>query len=318
MIPAISVVMPVYNAAKYLVAAIESVRRQSFSSWELLCVDDGSSDRSLEIVQNYVACEPRVRLVACPHRGIVATLNQGVELCRGEFIARLDADDLALPDRFQIQFDYLRNHPSLAMISGGYQTIDADDRVWKTQLPPLTSSEVREALHHSNCIAHSSVMIRREILERFPGPYRSHFPLAEDYDLWLRIVAEYDIGSSPDIVLQYRRDFATTKPERVVQQTLSTLGVQLSHGFRLNGTPDRAAEWQELDESTLLNEGLSQSSLHASIRRVLLAEARLARKHGFKLQAVRLIEFALRYQPKQEGFLPQLDFQWRRVRARFA
>ena len=318
MSPVISVVMPVYNAAKYLVAAIESVRRQSFSSWELLCVDDGSTDGSLEIVRNFATCEPRVRLIACPHRGIVATLNQGVEHCRGEFIARLDADDLALPDRFQIQFDCLRSNPTLAMISGGYQTIDADDRVWKIQLPPSTPSEIREALHRSNCIAHSSVMIRRNVLERFSGPYRSHFPLAEDYDLWLRIVREYDIGSCPDIILQYRRDFATTKPERIVQQTLSTLGAQLSHGFRMNGAPDRATQWKELDESTLLNEGLSQSSLHASIRRVLLSEARLARRHGFKLQATRLIEFASRYHPKQEGFLPQLDFQWRRVRARFA
>jgi len=318
MTPTISVVMPVFNASRYLASAIESVRQQSFSDWELLCIDDGSSDGSRELVQDFVSRDSRIRLVACPHRGIVATLNEGVRLCRAEFIARLDADDLALPNRFQLQLDYLRRAPTLAMMGGAYQTIDAGDCVWKTQYPPQSSAEIRLALQHSNCIAHSSVMIRREILERFQGPYRAHFPLAEDYDLWLRMAAEYAIGSCPAIILQYRRDLETTKPERIVQQTLSTLGVQLSNIFRTNGDPDRAADWKQLDQATLLSEGLSQSSVHKSIRRALLSEARLARKYGFKNKAAQLIEFATRYQPKLEGLLPQLDFQWRRARAWFA
>ncbi len=318
MTPAISVVMPVFNASRYLASAIESVRQQSFLDWELLCIDDGSTDGSLEIVKEFASRDPRIRLIACAHRGIVATLNEGVGLCRAEFIARLDADDLALPNRFQLQLDCLQRSPTLAMMCGAYQTIDANDRVWKTQIPPQSSAGIRVALQHSNCIAHSSVMMRRGVLESFQGPYRDYFPLAEDYDLWLRMAAGYEIGSSPELVLQYRRDLETTKPERIVQQTLSTLGVLLSNNFRSNGDPDRAIDWKQLDHVTLLSEGLSRPCIDRSIRRALFSEARLARKHGFKTQAVQLIEFATRYQPRHEGILPQLDFQWRRARARFA
>ncbi|MDZ4847746.1 MAG: glycosyltransferase [Pirellulaceae bacterium] len=315
--PTISVLMPVYNTAKYLAAAIESVRQQSFTDWELFCVDDGSSDESLDIIRDYVALDSRIRLVACPHRGIVDTLNHGVELCRSEFVARLDADDISLPNRFQIQLSYLRNHPNVAVVAGAYETIDGQGRVWKSQGDAQTSEAVRVALQNCNCIAHSSVMIRREILDQFQGPYRSFFPFAEDYDLWLRIAAQHEIVNGGDSVLQYRRELKATRPERIVQQTLSTLAAQVSNRCLNAAISDPAPQWSGVDVPMLLNLGLSKSAVHASLRRALLSEARLARKAGFHAQSDRLLEFCSNYQPEHDGLLTHIDYLWRIARVRF-
>ncbi len=317
MSPKISVLMPVFNGAQYLRSAIDSVRSQTFENWELLCIDDGSSDCSREIVKSISHLDARVQLVALEHQGIVPALNEGVRRSHAEFIARLDSDDLASPDRFAQQLDWLAIHPNLAMIGGGYETIDVDNNVWKVQQPSSSPSETKQALLQNNCMAHSAVMVRRSVLAKFSGPYRSHFPLAEDYDLWLRISEEHELGNCPSVVLKYRRDLQNVSPARIIQQTLSTLAVQHSHQCRLRGESDPAERWHEVDFATLVSLGISPNVVKAAIRRILLSEARLTAKHGFSAKSQELLKVAHQYWPADEGVLSMLDYLWRRTKTRF-
>src|ERR1051325_1151561 len=109
--PTVSVLLPVYNAERYLESALQSVLGQTFSDFEVIAVDDGSKDNSKKILERFAANDPRIRVISRPNTGIVGALNDGLAVARGEFIARMDADDVALPGRFQAQLDYLRGHP---------------------------------------------------------------------------------------------------------------------------------------------------------------------------------------------------------------
>src|ERR1051326_2264165 len=123
--PFVSVLVPVYNAARYLDVAISSVLRQTFSDFELIAVDDGSKDDSKKILEHFSANDARIRVISRPNTGIVGALNDGLAVARGEFIARMDADDVALPGRFQAQLDYLRGHPDCIAVGTAVQIIDA-------------------------------------------------------------------------------------------------------------------------------------------------------------------------------------------------
>src|ERR1700726_1508117 len=114
--PTISVLMPVYNAERYVAEAVESILSQTFADFEFIIIDDGSKDRSLAILEEYAARDPRIRLVSRPNTGIVKALNQGLALASGELVARMDADDIAMPERLAKQRDYLADHPECVMV----------------------------------------------------------------------------------------------------------------------------------------------------------------------------------------------------------
>ena len=117
--PLISVCMPVYNAERYAVAAIESILGQTLGDFEFLILDDGSTDSSLEILRRYAGLDPRIRVTSRPNRGVAASLNELVNQSRGEFLARMDADDIAVPERFARQVEYLRAAPSASWWAAG-------------------------------------------------------------------------------------------------------------------------------------------------------------------------------------------------------
>ena len=124
--PMISVCMPVYNAAKYLDKAIRSILNQSFEDFEFLMADDGSTDGSARILERYAARDPRIRLIRRPHKGLAPTLQELVEEARGEFIARMDGDDIALPERFQKQVEYLLANPDCVLVGSRVWEADSD------------------------------------------------------------------------------------------------------------------------------------------------------------------------------------------------
>jgi glycosyltransferase involved in cell wall biosynthesis len=122
--PAISVLMPVYNTERYVAEAVESILAQTFRNFEFLIIDDGSTDRSLSILKRYAERDPRIYLVSRPNTGYVIALNEMLAMARGEFIARIDADDIALPERFEVQVAYLREHPEVVCLGSKVQFID--------------------------------------------------------------------------------------------------------------------------------------------------------------------------------------------------
>lgn len=190
--PAVSVVLPVRNGAATIGRAVASVQNQAFAEWELLVVDDGSSDETYEIVAGIARDDSRVRVLATDGRGIVAALNAGLAAARGEFIARMDADDHSLPDRLAAQVDFLREAVNLdiGLVScrvalGGDRMASAGYALYVDWINALLTPE-QIALNRfvESPLAHPSVMFRREVVERHGGYRDGDFP--EDYELWLR------------------------------------------------------------------------------------------------------------------------------------
>jgi glycosyltransferase involved in cell wall biosynthesis len=197
--------MPVYNAERYLREAIESILAQTYADFELLIIDDGSTDSSIAIIESYA--DPRIRLVRNgQNRGVVYTLNRGLALARGRFLARMDSDDIALPHRLERQTAVLEAHPETAVVASTIQQIDengAPAGSWEEDVAALTSQAIQKMLVKGNCIAHPSILGRTSLLQRYG--YSANMLHTEDYELWLRICGDgHTIEKISEPLLKYR------------------------------------------------------------------------------------------------------------------
>lgn len=208
MTPRVSVVLPVFNARATLPRAVASVRAQTFADWELVAVDDGSTDGSGEWLVQAAREEPRLRVLHRPHAGLVPALNAGLAAARGEFIARFDADDECLPERLAVQVALLEANPSLGV--AGCLVEFAGDRVaqagyaahvdWLNSL--VTPDDIALGRFIESPHAHPSVTFRRELVAQHGG-YRDG-PFPEDYELWLRwLEARVTMAKAPRVLLRW-------------------------------------------------------------------------------------------------------------------
>lgn len=203
--PKVTVLMPVFNGEKHLREAMDSVLSQTFSDFELLIINDGSTDRSELIIRSY--SDPRIRFVAnSANMGLIATLNQGIALASGEYIARMDSDDISHPSRFEKQVFFLDNNDSCAMVAAKVRLMDSSSMetgVWLDDFRATSPAEILRQLPFANCIAHPTVMIRKKVAKQYE--YDPDQPNSEDYDLWLRMAADGCVLSKiDDFLLQYR------------------------------------------------------------------------------------------------------------------
>ena len=203
MTPKISVILPVFNAQIYLRESIESILSQSFTNFELIIINDGSTDQSLEIIQSYT--DERIKLINQANAGLPISLNRAIVVAKGQYLARQDADDISLPSRLAEQAAYLDEHPTCALL-GSWANILLDNSPTDRALQhPHLNGDIALKLLFFNCFVHSSVMIRKCALEK-SGLYpeeRNKFP-PEDYDLWLRISKSFEVANIPKALLQYR------------------------------------------------------------------------------------------------------------------
>jgi hypothetical protein len=202
--PAISVVLPVYNGERYLRQTLASLRWQSFTTWEAVCVNDGSTDGTLAILRDYAAADARFRIIDQPNGGIVAALNRGLAEAQAEWVARLDGDDIALPHRFKTQLDFVRLHPETTLVGSAVTTIDPEGDVLRT-LPCVTDHDTieRALLAGEAPIAHPTVLMRRDAALA-AGGYRSEYEWVEDADLWLRLALEGRLANIAEPLTRYR------------------------------------------------------------------------------------------------------------------
>ena len=248
--PWVSVVLPVYNGSTYLRAAIDSVLAQTFDRFELIVVDDGSTDESPQIVKTYVERDPRVRLVSRPNTGIVGALNDGLAVARADLIARMDADDIALPQRFAKQVRFLQQHDSVVIVGGAYEVIDEKSRPLTVLSPPQSDDELQpKALAGHTCICHPTVMMRREAVEAVGGyhePYRD----AEDLDLYLRLGERGELANVPDVVLRYRMHAGSVSGQRAAsQREVSRRACEAAWERRgIDGTFEATESWRPTDD----------------------------------------------------------------------
>lgn len=188
--PTISVILPAYNCDRFIRAAVESVLQQTYPDFELLVIDDGSTDQTAAVVSQLA--DQRVRLIRNEKNlGLVNTLNKGIGLAKGQYIARMDGDDLCMPDRFAIQLAYLRALPYPALLTATAQLINEDGQetgVWEDDVRHLTPAAIRHFLPKNNCIVHPAVMAPAALFRRYR--YQIRQKQSEDYDLWLRMAAD--------------------------------------------------------------------------------------------------------------------------------
>ena len=203
--PEISVVMPVYNGEEFLTEAVESVLNQTYKDFEFLILYDKSSDSSFEIIQKYVVLDPRVRLVECQGTGILGALNKGIRLSKGHFIARMDADDICLPERFEKQIKHMKEG-SLDICGGDFIIINNNKIPIKHVKVPKTKSEIILTMGFSVPFAHPTVMMRKEFLSKNKLLFGSNGKrYAEDLDMWIVMLSKGAIfGNLNEEVLKYR------------------------------------------------------------------------------------------------------------------
>jgi hypothetical protein len=200
MTPTLSVVMSMYNQEPYVRESIESVLAQTYKDFELIIIDDGSTDRSQQIVAKF--SDPRIRYFSNgKNLGIVATSNRGLGLARGKYIARIDSDDIAHVDRFQLQVKFLENRREIGLVGSYYETIEDRPR---TMVTPLEPEEIVDTLMVGNCFGHSTIMFRRELFEQHNLVYPQVGGGSEDYAFYLRCAPFVKMANIPKVLVYYR------------------------------------------------------------------------------------------------------------------
>ena len=189
--PLISVIMPVLNAEATIAEAVKSILQQTYPDLELILIMDGSSDKSIDIIRSFR--DKRIKIISLKyHRGISIALNTGIQHAQGTYIARMDGDDIAYPERLASQIRYMQTHKDCVVLGSRVITIDAQGK------------QIRSPQREKKQLIHSTVLIRKKMFKLY-GMYDSNLDGAEDYDLWLRFAHKGSIYILPEVLLKYRR-----------------------------------------------------------------------------------------------------------------
>jgi len=199
--PEISVIMSVYNGEDYLPECIESILNQSFRDFEFVIINDGSKDNSLEIIQSYSKADARIVLISRGNKGLIASLNEGIAQAKGKFIARMDADDISVKNRLELQRDFLLKNEKVGVVSTNIQYFNKfNRRDWPFFFE--THKEMMSLISFRSPLIHGTVMIRSELLNK--TSYDRLFEHAEDYDLWSRLILKTEFATLKKVLYLHR------------------------------------------------------------------------------------------------------------------
>ncbi len=265
--PLVSVVMPFFNAGDFIEQALSSIIRQTYHNLEILVIDDGSTDNSAEIVRSFQ--DPRVKLLGDRYRrGITYRLNEGIDAASGDYVARMDADDVSSPARIECQVSKMKEDRDIVVLGTAAAYFDAIGKI--TGAPresPTEDTEIKWRLLTHNCILHPSVMLRSDVIkcER----YSSDFPLAQDFELWLRLAARgYKFANLPQtLVLIRRHDATATSTRRRDQLNLAATALKSYVRSELGIDVSRDLAEALIEPPLLKNSGVADNSCPISIAR---------------------------------------------------
>ena len=240
--PSLSVAMSVFNADRFLHEAIASIRAQTRPDFEFLVLNDGSTDGSRAIIDAHAAADPRIVPIHRENRGLVASLNELVARARAPIVARMDADDVAMPERFARQLAFLDAHPDYGVIGCWTSDIDQHGRPYPLDGPdhPVTHDEFVASVGHGPLVCHPSAMIRADAV-RAVGGYHAAFRHCEDFDLWLRLAGVTKLGSLPERLLRYRHTDEQVSSRHAVEQQIGAAISTIAWQERRAGRPDPTA-----------------------------------------------------------------------------
>lgn len=239
--PETTVLMAARDEQRYIGEAVASVLHQTYRDFEFLIIDDASTDGTLGVIEGFA--DPRIRIVHHTQAlGQTRSLNEGLRLSRGRYIARMDGDDISHPARLKKQVAFLRSNSGCGLLGTGYRTIDEDGYPLDQGRLFPAGRELRDALKECNQLAHSSIMVTRQALETV-GAYREFFRFAQDYDLYLRIGERYGVALLPEILLERRlRLDSVSIRHKVLQERFALLARACAERRRTRGG-DPIAEW---------------------------------------------------------------------------
>ena len=204
-LPKISVIMPVYNAEVYVSQAIESILNQSYKNFEFIIINDASNDKSLDIINSYKFKDKRIKIITLDNnQGIAIALNNGIAIAQGEYIVRMDADDISLPYRLDKQLNFMESNRTCGVSGSWLETIDRKGNsldVWKGS---LTHENIKSELLFNSALYHPTIIFRREIFSSIKQIYNPDFVPAEDYELWSRLSSITKLANIPEILIRYR------------------------------------------------------------------------------------------------------------------
>jgi len=248
--------MPVYQAEPYLEEAAESILAQSFDDFELLVLDDGSTDASPRILAALAARDDRIRVFVAQHAGLVSRLNDGIAQARGIYIARMDADDVSYPERFEQQVAYLEANPECVAVGTAVDEIDPDGRIIRSMDIRTTHEEIADRLLQGDggALIHASAMYRSDALHSVGG-YRSGFDGGEDMDLHLRLSEFGRLANLPDRLFLYRKNFNgmtfSRRSDVRARQDLAIREALLRRGLDPHSAPERPPLVPEIAPDTV-------------------------------------------------------------------
>jgi len=236
--PEVSVLVPVYNCEKFIRESLESILNQTFTNFELIVIDDASTDSTPEIVKSYK--DPRIVFVQKPQNtGYTHSLNTGLQMARGEFIARMDGDDISRSTRLEKQVAYLQSHPDVLLVGSLFSIIGG----LKPRYSPLSHDSLKVYFLHHNYLQHPTAMMRRKVMDAFNLRYDPGYEPAEDYKLWTEIICRGRVEVLNEVLLDYRMHEAQTSATRSSEQEKQVDRIRLQMVSRLLGE-------NQLDEAT--------------------------------------------------------------------
>lgn len=305
--PAISVAMSVYNGERFLREAVDSILAQSFEDFEFLILDDGSTDESSAMIREYAARDSRVRPILRENRGLIASLNQLIEEARAPLIARMDADDISKPDRFEKQVAFLAANPDYGVVGSSSEDMDEDGNVTYHEGTghPLTHEDFLATIGTGGqLICHPVAMFRRDIV-RSVGGYHAAFRHCEDFDLWLRLASVTKLGNIAEPLLRYRHSASQVSSRHATEQHVGAAIAELAYYERLAGRPDPTEKLGVLPPIDALDALFGRSGVTQQVR------TKVARSLRYSAGAMRGTGFDIVLSDVRNG--GSRDGMWRTV-----
>jgi hypothetical protein len=260
----VSVVMSVYDGEAFLSQAIESILGQVLGDFEFVIIDDGSTDGTAEILARYAGQDKRVKVFRHENKGRAESLNVGIRLATGDYIARMDADDIALPHRLEQQLRFMEREPQVGLLGGAVEFIYSGGQVFNTYRPPLEDPNIRHLMLERNAFFHPTAMMRREVVLA-SGGYRKALLDADDYDLFLRMGDRSQFANLPDVVLQYRVHVGQVSVRNMRHQAFCVLAARAAAAQRKQGKPDPLSRIDEVTPQLVETLGVTKDQIRETL-----------------------------------------------------
>jgi glycosyltransferase involved in cell wall biosynthesis len=231
----VTVLLPAYNAEKYLADAVDSILKQTFSDFELLIINDGSTDKTLSILNSFN--DSRIRIIKhAENKGLIYSLNEGLNFSKSKYIVRMDADDIALPDRLKVQVDFMNQHQDISAAGSYYQIIGREE----IQKMPNSNDTIKVHMLFHTAMAHPTIILRRDRFIDANYLFDQDFKHAEDYELWSRACVSLKFANIPQVLLKYRfhEEQVSTKFNKIQRDTMNLVQINLLSNLGISISSD--------------------------------------------------------------------------------